>query len=154
LPEQPKSVAPEVGSAVSGKETNVTEIGPGLIEVSVVYGLGSVCKARFDLEKIIEWSARKVILDVVGRPRPAGPEARTAKVIAEALRQRREIDLEMVVGPCDEKTAGTPMALEDPVIPEGTTARTCSSNSITLRLSEPYRGGAAESLSTCDPVRL
>jgi hypothetical protein len=118
------------------------QLAPGLIEVHVVYGIGASFQARFDIEKIVGWSARKIIQDAIDRPRPPGSADRTAKVLDDALREGRELDVELVEGPSDSKAGGKPITMEHVVVPQGdATARTLQSDTVTIQVSESYKGG-------------
>jgi hypothetical protein len=108
-----------------------------------VYGLGASFRARFDRVKIEGWTARQIMQDAIDRPRPPGPADRTAKVLADVLRENRQVDVELVDGPTDGMTVGRPITLEHVVFPRGdTTDRTQQSDSITIVVSESYRGGS------------
>ena len=129
----------------------MAKLGSGLIEIVVAYGIGASCRARFDLEKIEGKSAREIIVAVIYYPHPPGPEARTAKVLTEVLREGRELDVEVVDGPSDGAAVGRPITLEHVLVPQGdATSRTSQSQSTTLsvQVSENFKGGASWALST------
>jgi hypothetical protein len=141
------------GGPPSRKEGKlVGKLGSGLIDIVVTYGIGASCRARFDMVKLEGKSAREIIEEVVHCPRPPGDEARTAKVLAEVLREGRPLDVELVNGPSDGGADGRPITLDHVLVPRGdTTSRTLHDRECTtLQVSESFRGGSSWGFSTCE----
>jgi hypothetical protein len=108
-----------------------------------VYGIGAFAEGRFTPESIRGLSARDLIARVAETPQTPGPAARTAAVLANAVRTSRQIDVELAANAAgDEPREGTPLALDDVVVPEGSDERSESiSDTVHLSCSEPYVGG-------------
>lgn len=124
------------------------QVPEGLLEIRVNYGLGGSFTTRFDAQKIVDWNLAKILRDAVDRPRPPGSgEQSTAKVIGDLLKERREVDVELIEGSSDGTVVGRPITLGHVVIPSGeTTSRKSQNDSITVQISESYRGGAGRGL--------
>jgi hypothetical protein len=112
------------------------------VDVSVVYGMGGACAGRFPRHSVEGLAARDLVQQVIQRPQPAGPAARTAQVLAEVLRSRREIDAELTDGPDEATGRGQPITLDQVVVRGRSDApQSPERDDVTIRISESYRGG-------------
>lgn len=113
-------------------------------DVSITYGIGAQCGARFPDVEIAGLRARDLIGRVVATPQPPGPASRTAAVLAGALRAGRRIDIVLASNSAkDQPYGGVPISPDHVVVSaaSGKTSAT-SQKSISLMVSEAYVGGA------------
>jgi len=118
------------------------------VRVGVGYGMGGSAFGEFSRDEIAGKSVAEVIQGVVDRPQVPGSAARTAKVLADALRTTREIDAELTRA-SSGRAEGRPVGLDQVVIGHEDGGERDESvviqetEEITIRLSESYRGGEA-----------
>ena len=72
--------------------------------MTVGYGLGAECVAKFDRRSLFGLSARGVIQQVVSTPQTNQPARRTAVVLRDVLQSDRVLDVELSEDP-DEPLA-------------------------------------------------
>jgi len=112
------------------------------VRVGVDYGMGGSLSALFERDVLEGMPAIEVLRRVLDAPQPPGSESRTARVVAEALRTLREIDVELVKA-SGSKAEGEPIGLDQVILAreedENTVGR--KQEEIRIRLSESYCGG-------------
>lgn len=108
--------------------------------VRVPYGIGAAVTGRLPMGLLAGVPAREVIQRVIATPQDTDPARRTARVLADVLRTGRRIDVE-VSASADDSAIGEPIRLEDVALPRKSTGSYPASDTLTIRVSEEYRGG-------------
>jgi hypothetical protein len=113
------------------------------VAVTVGYGLGANCAGTFTRKSVSGKTARAMIQRVVQEPQLDRRSARTASVLRNVLSGGRILDCELILGQEDVTAVGTPIELDQVVLPEEKKDSLApEKREITLRVSEPYQGGA------------
>ena len=115
--------------------------------VGVEYGIGGQFSALFSRDDLKGKTALDVLRALVDSPQSPGSEARTARVVGEALSTLREIDVELLESQ-GGKAEGEPIGLDHVIVKDDGEEIEESSvgqqqEEIRIRLSESYRGGVA-----------
>ena len=117
------------------------------VKVAVDYGMGGSLSALFARDALEGESALEVLKRVLDTPQAPGSASRTARVVAEALKTLREIDLELVKA-SGGKAEGEPIGFDHVVVAREEEGKEQDENAVGLqqeeiriRLSESYRGG-------------
>ncbi|MBI4718248.1 MAG: hypothetical protein HY763_10615 [Planctomycetes bacterium] len=112
------------------------------LEVSVCYGLGASCVARFSRSIVVGLPARDLVQMVLDTPQSTEPAARTARVLGDVVRSARAIDVEVAAGATEMAGPGRPITFDDIVLP-GAPPRDAAPlpDKLTVLVSEAYRGG-------------
>lgn len=114
------------------------------VGISVGYGLGATCEGSFERESLNGASVRNVIRQVVSTPQSSPESTRTAVVLQDVLRGGRLLDVELAFDPADAVKPGKPVSLEDALLGGGKAViGDQDPKNISLRVSEPYRGGSS-----------
>jgi hypothetical protein len=119
------------------------------VELEVCYGVGGSCGSRFTHESILGLTARQLIARVANSPQPEGPAARTAAVLAEAIRTSRQIDAELAKARRGRTSPAVPIALDEVVMPvradgeSNDSKEQLTDETLRILVSESYRGGMA-----------
>jgi hypothetical protein len=112
------------------------------VEVTVGYGLGAQCVGNFNRQSLGGLSVRNIIQRTIAVPQPNPPSKRTAVVLQDVLQGNRILDVELS-HPNDEMAQGTPINLDDVLVADqDDSSHSEEEQDITLRVSEPYKGGA------------
>lgn len=116
------------------------EVKKNKIDAEVQYGMGAACSATLLESEVFNVPARNVIMAVANSPQPTEPARRTARVVVEAIRSGRTMDVEVYDGTKSSNVEGRPIELGDVVISDKDEQKLKTDN-LTLRVSEPYVGG-------------
>jgi hypothetical protein len=111
------------------------------IETELRYGMGAACKASLPESRIRNMTARNVIMAITGSPQSSEPARRAARVVTEAIRSGRNMDVEVYEGANRDDVSGRPVELGDVVIPDRNGKQDVETERLTLQVSEPYVGG-------------
>jgi len=111
------------------------------VGLSVGYGLGATCEAEFESETLRGVSVRNLLKRVTEMPQSSPQAARTADVLQAVLRTNRLLDIEVLRDPIDDVKPGKPVKLDDVLLGGDDDATDQQPHDISLRVSEPYRGG-------------
>ncbi len=111
------------------------------VDTKLHYGMGAVCEASLPESKVRNMTARNVIMAVTNSPQSSEPARRTARVVTEAIRSGRDMDVEVYEGAKSDEVSGRPVELGDVVIPDRNGEKTLETDRLTLQVSEPYVGG-------------
>ena len=110
------------------------------------YGMGGTVSGEFPRDELVGKPASEVIQRVLDHPQRPGMAERTAKIVRDAIRTCRAIDLELTkVG--SHRSEGEPITFERVLVPhekdveEGESNLVQKTEEINLRLSESYCGG-------------
>ena len=68
------------------------------VDTKLHYGMGAVCEASLPESKVRNMTARNVIMAVTNSPQSSEPARRTARVVTEAIRSGRDMDVEVYEG--------------------------------------------------------
>lgn len=110
------------------------------VDTELYYGMSSVCEASLPESKVRNMTARNVILAVASSPQSSEPARRAARVVTEAIRRGRDMDVEVYEGKKSDEVSGRPVELGDVVIPDKD-EQFPKTDRLTLQVSEPYVGG-------------
>jgi hypothetical protein len=116
------------------------------VRVRVSYGVGGSIEGLFPRQEVAGKSARDVIGLVVSSPQPSSSAERTRKVLEDVFKTQQAIDAELTRAASGEED-GEPISLHQVVVKEedgeeqSESRVTQESEELTIRLSEPYRGG-------------
>jgi hypothetical protein len=119
------------------------------VELEVTYGVGGTCASRFSRESVLGLTARQLIARVAHSPQPEGPAARTAAVLAEAIKTSRKIDAELAKARRGRTSSAVPIALDDVVVPvradgeSNDSQEQVTEETLSILVSESYQGGMA-----------
>ena len=114
------------------------------VDVSVTYGIGGSCEAVFPRESLNGVSVGNVIERVARMPQSNTSAARTAVVLQGVLKGDRTLDVEVLDHPDDDLNPGKPVKLDSVLLdPAASDPSEDQTQDISLRVSEPYRGGTA-----------
>jgi hypothetical protein len=116
------------------------EVKKNQIDTEVQYGMGAACSATLLENEVFNVPARNVIMTVANSPQSTEPARRTARVVVEAIRSGRTMDVEVYDGTKTRNAEGRPIELNDLVITDKDEQIPKTSN-LTLHVSEPYVGG-------------
>ena len=115
-------------------------------KVGVDYGAGGSVSAIFPRDELVGKPASDVIWRVLDAPQTPGRAERTAKVLRDAMRAKRAIDVE-VIKAATRRSEGEPITFNQVLVPgekdveEGESGLVRETEEITIRLSESYCGG-------------
>ncbi len=111
------------------------------IDTELRYGMGAVCKASLPESKIRNVTARNVIMAITSSPQSSETARRTARVVTEAIRRGRSMDVEVYEGAESDEVTGRPVELGDVVIPDRNGEQDTETERLALQVTEPYVGG-------------
>ena len=113
------------------------------VDITVAYGLGANCEGSVARESLRGIPVRNLIQLVASMPQPNPQSKRTAAVLRDVLRTGRRLDVEVSHNPEDELAVGTPVKLDDVLLRQRANGSDAEEpEDISLKVSEPYRGGA------------
>lgn len=110
------------------------------VHARVIYGMGAPCDALLPREEVESSPVSEVVNRVISSPQPSEPARRAASVLAEAIRNRRVLNVEVVRGTNGDAAVGQPVSLHD-VMPPKRQDPTSIPEEVTVRVSEPWVGG-------------
>ena len=117
------------------------------VRVDIDWGMGGSVSGVFPRDELVGKPAGAVIDSVLARPQTPGTAERTARVLRDALRTSRAIDVE-VIKAASRRSEGEPITFEQPLVPREKDAEQDESGlvreteQVKIRLSESYRGGS------------
>ena len=116
------------------------------VRVEADYGVGGSVSGVFPRDELVGKPAGEVLRRVVDSPQEPGAAERTAQVLKDALRTKREIDLELTKN-ASRRSEGQPITFERILVPregdaeQGERGLVEETEEIKMRLSESYCGG-------------
>jgi len=114
--------------------------------VGVDYGMGGSVSGVFPRDELAGKPAGEVIQRVLDHPQTPGTAGRTAKVLGDAIRTGRAIDLELTRN-ASRRSEGEPISFDHILVPREQDAEQSEgglvqeTEEIAMRLSESYCGG-------------
>jgi len=123
------------------------------LEVSVKYGIvGAGCNARMTRVEAAGMTARQLVEHVLRQQPSNGANHWIGRVLDEVIRSDREIDVELSHGP-GSGLAGDPIGLQEMVVIPSLEKQTAHPSKLTVSLSESYRGGNRNKMSSTCALR-
>ena len=111
------------------------------------YGMGGAAVATLSESEVRGKSAGELLSVIAARPQAEEVARRTAWTLKEVLNAGRVLDVEVTRGKCTENVQRRPVELGDVVVADIGTEPSEEEQSLTLHVSEDYKGGTGRWLA-------